>query len=110
MAFRGKPLAAGQFTNSITTLYSVPDGSTAYVKFFHLHNINVIEDTVEIYASKSGDLINYPIGRVTLVTNESADAVDKDMSLVLTEGDSIKARTLSSVSGITYFITGGLET
>lgn len=108
MAFQGKTFAAGHFTNSLSTLYSVPNGNTAYIKFFHIHNNEVIEDTITIYASKSG-VGDFVIGKCTLITNESADVIDKDTAIVLQEGDAIKAQTVVSSSGITYFISGGVE-
>lgn len=109
MAFRGQIFAVGSFVPTITQLYSCPNGGTAYIKFFHLHHSGVQPDTVMLYCTKSG-LFDVPIGRASLASNESADVIDKDSSLTLSEGDSIKGHILGTASGLQYFISGGLET
>lgn len=108
MAFRGRVFAAGWFNTTLTTVYSVPTGRTAYVKYFHIHNETVTEDTLMMYAYRSG-VGDLPIGRAALLMNESADVVDKDNSITLMEGDAIKLQSTVSSSGVSYIITGGEE-
>ncbi|MEN6624175.1 MAG: hypothetical protein ABFD50_21835, partial [Smithella sp.] len=67
MSFRGKVLADGQLPSSKTTLYEVPSGKAAYVKYFSVLNTGSVEQTIRIYVNVSGT--SRQIANITLKQN-----------------------------------------
>ena len=78
------------------------------MKYFHIHNNSVTEDTLMSYVYRSG-VGDITIGRAVLLMNEAADVIDKDNSLTMQEGDAIKLKASVANSGVSVIITGGEE-
>ena len=107
MAITAKSLADGQLAATKGTLYTVPGGTVAYVKFLHVHNTGSTTETVVIYVKRSGSS-SRTVGRVILAQNEAADVLDKDATLTLSTGDVIEGETTNATT-VDYTITGAEE-
>jgi flavorubredoxin len=107
MAITAKSLADGQVAAAKATIYTCPALTKAYVKWLSIHNTNTTAEVVIVYVKRSGSTSRV-IYRATLETNETAYAVDKDASLVLSTGDVIEATTTTALK-VDYVISGAEE-
>jgi hypothetical protein len=104
MAFSGKILAQGQLSNSKTTLYTVPGGTKAYIRFFRCSNVGVNVETILVFYKKS---TSRRIGRAVLAVDEAVDFTEQDV-LVLDAGDLLEGQTTTAAS-VDYVISGAEE-
>lgn len=103
MAFSGKVLADGQLPTTKGTLYTVPGGTTTYVKFLSVFNTNAASQAIVIYVNSSGT--SRKIARLVLTQDQFARVIDKDEALVLEAGDLIEAET-TTATAVDYTIQG----
>jgi hypothetical protein len=103
MLMTGKVLAEGQLAITKGTIYTVPQGKTAFIRFFSCYNSNSAAQTINIYI-KPGST-SRQIGRYSLNQYESLRLLDNNEILVLEEGDIIEADT-TTASAVDYVISG----
>ena len=103
-----KVLANGVLANTKGTIYTVPTGRIAYVKFLRITNTNAGSvQTGKIFVNLTST--SREIGNFVLAALETADILDNS-SLTLEEGDTIEGwATDASISpsyNVDYVITG----
>jgi hypothetical protein len=106
MAIAVKVLAQGQLANAKATLYTVPGGTLAYVKFFSVCNVASTNQDVEILVNTAGT--SRRIAYVSLGVNQGARIVDKDEAITLEAGDLVEGFSTDATS-VDYVITGAEE-
>lgn len=103
--FTAKVLFEGQLSNVVTTLYTVPANTKAYVKFQSYKNVGVAVEHVQRFILRGAGPAR-ELSPATLDLNESA--VDK-YSETLEAGDQIQAAT-TNLASVDCVITGVEET
>jgi hypothetical protein len=107
MAFTGKVLGDGQLPTTKGTLYTVPAGTTTYVKRISFFNTNAASQTILVYINPGATSRTWR--RYVLAQDEAVDLLDHGDALILQEGDLIEAHTTTG-SAVDYFLMGIEET
>lgn len=105
MAFLGKILAEGQLPSSKGTLYTVPTGGVAYVKWCSGHNNTVTDDEEVMFYVKKAGSTSRVVGQATLDRGQSCRALSPGETWELSAGDAIEGQTTTATT-IDYLITG----
>ena len=105
MTFTAKSLADGQVATSAGAIYTAT--ATTYVKQVTFFNTNAADQTILVYINRAGT--DRKIRRFVLAQNESADLLDGAQSIILENGDIIKAET-TTTTAVDYVVWGVEET
>ncbi len=110
--FTALVLADGQMASSKTTMYSNPNTTKTYIKFFSIYNSSsTTTETVLIYAKDvSGGNASRVIARCVLSPLEQARIVDKDEVITLDGNADLIEGTTTNATTVDFFITGVQET
>ena len=98
-----KVLSDGQLKSAKTTLYTVPTGKVAFVKFMRLFNTAAGNQTCRLYAKPGSTSRQFAIA--VLAQEEASAIFDNDEVMVLEAGDLIEG-SASSDDKVDYIITG----
>jgi len=107
MAFTAGTLADGQAATSLTTVYTCPALSVAYIKSFSIYNTNAATQTVGVHIKRSGGTARQ-YRQFSLAEDESADVLSPGTSIQLSAGDVIQVIT-TTATALDYMITGVVE-
>ena len=102
--FTGKTIAAGQLSNTVTSVYQSPVNTVTYLKDFNLYNNSATTQSITLYKNLGGN--NYPWHTLVLNSNESADILDEE-PLVLSALDSVQG--LSNTANTIIFTLSGVQ-
>ena len=91
-----------------STIYTVPDGQAAYIKFWHCSNSGSATQTAELFVASGSDYVR-SIGRMQLLEGEYARVIAEGETLTLGAGTRIEAVT-TNTNYLEYIITGVMET
>jgi hypothetical protein len=107
MAFTAGTLADGQAATSLTTIYTVPASTKAYIKSWTIYNTNAATQTVGCYVKRSGSTARQ-YRQFSLDQNESADVLSPGTSIQLSTGDVLQMIT-TTATALDYMVTGVTE-
>lgn len=106
--FEALILANGQLPAAKGTLYTVPGGKKAYVKYVGAFNPSGGTETIRFYIKKAAGT-SRQIARGVLLTNETLRAIEQGETLNLGAGDIIEGDTTTATT-VDYLISGVEET
>lgn len=105
--FVARPMSDGVLGVAQAALYTVPDGTTAYVKQIFLHNVSATKQVIDLWLKANATARKWR--RLELEQNESADLLEDGEALQLEQGDTIEALT-TTAAVVSFTITGVEET